>query len=185
MAHVKVFQRVVKRCIRSVEVVCDRANNSREVSGRDARAWSASYAHRCDTRKNIADVFTVGNQTEQSLRLTTKSCAFAFGKSAPDAVTFSVRERVLEAIETNFAIDTNPFRGITRAASFREEEVWIFASTKSFLLPVVSDPPHAGFPRSSGRCGAPRLGRRPSALLIQVNCYRPTATDETLTTTRL
>lgn len=110
---------------------------------RNACARTSSDTHGCNTRKYIADVFAVRDQTEKPLRLSTQTRAFALRQSAPDAIAFAVRKRVLEAIKTYVAVDTHTLRGVSRTASLWEEEIGIFTAAQRRFLPVVTDSPHA------------------------------------------
>ena len=110
---------------------------------RDACTRSASDANRRNAREHVSDVFAVGDKTEQSVRLSAQTRAFAFCEAAPHAVTLTVRKRVFEAIQAYFAVHAHSLRGITGASTLGEEQIRIFTATQRGLLPVVPDTPHA------------------------------------------
>jgi hypothetical protein len=84
---------------------------------------TTTYAHSGNSAEHIADVFTGADEREQTARLTPQTRAFAFCETAPHAVAFTVRKRVLETVETHFAVDTHTLRGITRTSAFWKKQI--------------------------------------------------------------
>lgn len=84
-----------------------------------------SDPHGSDTTENISDVFAVRDRGKKLIRLPAKTRAFPFRESAPDAIAFAVRERVLEALQANGTVHANALRRVTGASALREEQVRI------------------------------------------------------------
>lgn len=145
-AYVKAFPNNVKPYACALAAMTCSSSATFATSGRNARTRPAADTHRCNACKYVADVFTVDDQTEQSLCLTAQSRALAFSETTPDAVTLTVSECVLQTIESYVAVHAHSFGRVTRTSPFREEEIRIFATTKCALLPVVTDTPHGPFP---------------------------------------
>lgn len=124
---------------------------TRNRSNCDTCARSTSDAYGRNARKNISDVFAVCDQREQTMRLTSQACALAFGKSAPDPIALTIRERVLQTIKTYAAVHADAFRGITRATALGKKQIRVLAAAQRTLLPVVANAPQGPSPLIANR----------------------------------